>query len=282
MNKRSRKEFFDEHGYFIEKNAFNTGDMESLFEVFYDLSWNVAIRNKIDLSKKILPTNKIQYPRDLKQLDHLMLDIFNYNKDLLGEIYDTFSYSSAFMRFLGNEKVESMAKELLGLPNYTTLYGWTNRVRIDPPRDERRTYGWHQEIFYTFPKTRFVQTWCPILRDTTIDNGTIEIKPYSHKEGIPKQTWTEEEGKAPQIIIDKSILDKYKTVQLEMKVGDLLFFNGHLAHQSGNNSTKDEIRFSLVGMWNDTSYRTFRPPRPNFQSRIISAKQHFKNIFEDS
>ena len=204
MNKRSRKEFFDEHGYFIEKNAFNTGDMESLFEVFYDLSWNVAIRNKIDLSKKILPTNKIQYPRDLKQLDHLMLDIFNYNKDLLGEIYDTFSYSSAFMRFLGNEKVESMAKELLGLPNYTTLYGWTNRVRIDPPRDERRTYGWHQEIFYTFPKTRFVQTWCPILRDTTIDNGTIEIKPYSHKEGIPKQTWTEEEGKAPQIIIDKS------------------------------------------------------------------------------
>ena len=55
-----------------------------IFEVFYDLSWNVAIRNKIDLSKKILPTNKIQYPRDLKQLDHLMLDIFNYNKDLLG------------------------------------------------------------------------------------------------------------------------------------------------------------------------------------------------------
>ena len=39
----------------------------------------------------------------------------------------------------------------------------------------------------------------------------------SHKEGIAKQTWNEIEGKATQIIIDKEILDKYKSKNLEMK-----------------------------------------------------------------
>ena len=33
-----------------------------------------------------------------------------------------------------------------------SLYGHTNRCRIDPPEDERRTYDWHQETFYTIPK----------------------------------------------------------------------------------------------------------------------------------
>tara|TARA_B110001469_G_C9455206_1_gene229721 strand:- start:225 stop:686 length:462 start_codon:yes stop_codon:yes gene_type:complete len=153
-------------------------------------------------------------------------------------------------------------------------------MRIDPPSDERRTYGWHQEIFYTIPDTKFLQTWCPMMRDTTIENGTIEIKKGSHKEGIAKQTWNEIEGRAIQIIIDPEITNKYKTIPLEMKVGDVLFFDGHLAHKSGQNSTKDEVRFSLVGMWNDTSYRGFNAPKPNFISRTISAKEYFDQIMD--
>ena len=159
---------------------------------------------------------------------------------------------------------------------YISLYGYTNRIRIDPPNDDRRTYGWHQEVFYTIPEARYLQTWCPILRNTTIDNGTIEIKPQSHKEGIAKQKWNEVKGRATQIIIDDDILDKYKTIQLEMEVGDLLFFDGRLAHRSGTNSTADEIRFSLVGMWHDTSHLPFRAPLPNFESRTITAKEYYK------
>ena len=119
-----------------------------------------------------------------------------------------------------------------------------------------------------------------MMRDTTIENGTIELKKGSHKEGIPKQTWTAKEGLATQIIIDPEITNKYKTISLEMKVGDILFFDGHLAHQSGKNSTKDEVRFSLVGMWNDTSYRGFNAPKPNFMSRTISAKEYFDQIMD--
>ena len=101
--------------------------------------------------------------------------IFNVNKDLLGEVYDIFSYSLTFIRFLGNKKVENITQELLNINKTSSLYGSANRMRIDPPSDERRTYGWHQEIFYTFPDTKFLQTWCPMMRDTSIENGTIKI-----------------------------------------------------------------------------------------------------------
>ena len=267
-----------EDGYYIEKNIFDAEDMEEIFINFYDICFYIALKYNIKHEAK--SPNDISYRHNLKDLDNLVLTIFNANKDFLGEIYDTFSYSLAFMRFLGNKKVEIITKELLNLHKTSSLYGWTNRMRIDPPSDERRTYGWHQEVFYTIPDTKFLQTWCPMLRNTTISNGTIQVKKGSHKEGVAKQSWNEIDGRATQIIVDPEITDRYETISLEMKVGDLLFFDGRLIHKSGKNITKDEVRFSLVGMWNDPSYNGFRAPKPNFTSRTISAKEYFRQLMD--
>ena len=201
---------FSVDGFYIERNVFDTKDMEEIFINFYDICFNIASKYKI--KHKALIPNNVSYPNNLKDLDYLVLAIFNVNKDLLGEVYDTFSYSLTFMRFLGNKKVENVAQELLNINKTSSLYGSANRMRIDPPSDERRTYGWHQEIFYTIPDTKFLQTWCPMLRDTSNENGTIKIKKGSHKEGIAKQSWKEIDGRATQIIIDPEITDKYKTI----------------------------------------------------------------------
>ena len=266
---------FNKYGYYIEDNVYSLQEMEDVFFTLYDICLSFVKKNKYKFNNHFPDTSSLSYTNDMKVLDKILMEIFVKDKQLLGEVYDAFSYSLVFMRFLSNKKVESISQELLGLDNKKALYGWTNRMRIDPPKDERRTYGWHQEIFYTLPHTRFLQTWCPMLRDTTISNGTIEIKSGSHKEGIARQQWNDIEGRATQIIIDKDITDKYETIQLEMKVGQVLFFDGHLAHQSGHNSTKDEIRLSLVGMWNDVSHEGFRAPLPSFESRTISAKEYF-------
>ena len=152
------KELFDKNGYYIAKNIFNKSDMSSLFFMFYDISYSTAKRNKIKISSQLPSPNNVIYPNDMKKLDKLMLEIFNFNKDLIGEIYDTISYTSVFLRFTASKKIEKISKILLGVKINTHLYGFTNRIRIDPPNDERRTYGWHQEIFYTLPKSKFVQT----------------------------------------------------------------------------------------------------------------------------
>ena len=74
------------------------------------------------------------------------------------------------------------------------------------------------------------------------------------------------------------IVSKYKQKKLPMSKDEILFFDPHMFHCSGHNSTKDEIRFSLVGMWNDTTYKKFRAQLPKFQSRTISSKEYFDPV----
>jgi len=100
-----------------------------------------------------------------------------------------------------------------------------------------------------------------------------------HHEGISNQTRNEIEGRATQIIIDPQITDKYKTTQLEVSVGDVLIFDEQLAYKSGHNSTKDEVRFSLVGMWNDIDFKGFRAPLPKFTPRTILSKEYYDQHF---
>ena len=59
-----------------------------------------------------------------------------------------------------------------------------------------------------------------------------------------------------------------------MTLGDVMFFDPHLIHRSGYNSS-NEIRYSQVGMWNDCSHKGFRTPKPAFVSRSDSPKENY-------
>ena len=270
--------FFDDNGYIVKENFIKDSYHSELFYLFYDLSISTIKRHKINLDYNFKKVDDLDFNQDLKELDKILLEILKIDNKLIGEIYDTVSYSSVFLKIVSDSDVEDYARSLLGLSKRNTIYSWTHRVRIDPPKDERRTYGWHQEIFYTIPETKFIQTWCPLIRNTTIENETIEICEGSHKEGIAKQTWNEIEGRATQIIVNEDIVSKYKQKKLPMSKDEILFFDPHMFHRPGHNSTKDEIRFSLVGMWNDTTYKKFRAPLPKFQSRTISSKEYFDPV----
>ena len=70
------------------------------------------------------------------------------------------------------------------------------------------------------------------------------------------------------VLISKSVRkEKYKTIQLEMELGDILFFDGQLAQRSGHNTINDERRFSLFGMWHDINFKSIRVPRYSRYSR---------------
>ena len=276
----NNKPDFYEEGFLIEKNLYNNNDMDEIFLLFYDVF--------LSLYKKLIPFHNNKYPTNVNRetnldvLDNLMMECFKYDKDIIGEGYDIISYSSTFLRFLSNKKIESLTQQLLGLSNTNSLYGWTNRIRIDPPSDERRTYGWHQEVFYTVPQSKYLQTWAPVIRDTTSQNGTIWIAPKSHKEGVAKASWTEKDGRATQIIVDPVVMKKFEKIEIEMNVGDVLFFDGKLAHKSGHNSTTNEIRFSLVGMWHNIWAQHFRGPKPNFNFRSrYTPKEYWSKCNED-
>lgn len=191
-----------------------------------------------------------------------------------GEKYDACAQMPEFLRIVAKRETSETVNLLLGRQTSSPLYCFTNRCRIDPPHDDRRTYGWHQEVFYTIPHGRFIQTWAPLIHDTTRENGTIEVCVGSHKEGVARQTWSEPEGKAAQIIVDADAVAKYPQIAIQMKLGQIMFFDGGLFHRSGRN-TSGETRYSLVGMYHDVNAPGFRAPSVQFEYRGKTPRQAY-------
>ena len=57
----------------------------------------------------------------------------------------------------------------------------------------------------------------------------------------------------------------------------IMFFHSNI-FLTDERSTKDEVRFSLVGMWNDATYLKFKAPKPEFKSRTFSAKDYVNQL----
>jgi phytanoyl-CoA hydroxylase len=256
------KKFFDENGFVILRNAFNQTCLQD---------FNLEVREIIraHLAKASIDDN---YFED-EIFDLAMSDLENKDHEFIASIYDTIFQCPSFFRIISEKSVSDSIRNLMNKRN-APLYGFTNRCRIDPPQDERRTYGWHQEVFYTVPKGNYLQTWAPLIRNTTIQNGTIQVAIGSHKEGIAKQSWNEIDGRATQILIDAEVINKYEQSSVEMELGELLIFSGYLAHQSGIN-TSNQYRYSLVGMYHDVSKLEFQTPRLEFDFRGITPKEFF-------
>ena len=178
------------------------------------------------------------------------------------------------MRLAGKRETADLVNVFLDRPRGEPLYGFTNRCLIAPPNDDRRTYGWHQEVFYTVPDSRFIQTWAPLVTDTTAENGTIEVCVGSHAEGVAVQSWHDEPDRARQIIVDPSVVAKYEQRVVPMKLGQMMFFDGHLFHRSGRNTSK-ETRYSLVGIYHDVDAPGFRVPSLTFNYRGKTPREAF-------
>jgi ectoine hydroxylase-related dioxygenase (phytanoyl-CoA dioxygenase family) len=200
------------------------------------------------------------------------------NREYVGAVYDTIYQMPSFMRLISNPLIEHCIKGLLGLGKENPLYGYTNRCLFAPPFDERRTYGWHQEVFYTVPDSRYIQTFAPLVFDTTTSTGTIEVCLGSHKEGLTRQEWREEPGSATQVLVDCAIVNKYPQVSVEMKLGELALFSGFMIHRSGKN-TSDRVRYSLVGMFHDVSHNAFVTPKISFTYRKKTPREYYEETF---
>jgi ectoine hydroxylase-related dioxygenase (phytanoyl-CoA dioxygenase family) len=263
-NLSSIREYYLEHGFVIVKDAFS----ENLLKNFA-LEYSQLVKINLEKSGSKFDgkhSDKNFISEGIKTLEAI-------NHSWVSDIYDTSAMLPSFLEIVRNPSTLLIIKFLLEID--TPLYPYTNRIRIDPPSDNRRTYGWHQETFYTIPRSSFVQTWAPLIYDVRVENGTISVADGSQKEGIPFQTWSDVPGGATQILISDTIIDKYEQIAIEMNVGELLFFSGRLAHKSGNNIS-EMVRFSLVGMYHDISNKNFIAPSIQFDHKHQDPKSYFE------
>jgi ectoine hydroxylase-related dioxygenase (phytanoyl-CoA dioxygenase family) len=262
MLNKDKYDLFWEQGYIHEKNFFNQNELNKFNDELREIILAYG-----DTHKNLLKSKDIY--------NQFLLKVSKKDKNIISCIYDTICYSQSFIRLHSNYKIQKFINYLFNKKVNSPLYSNLNRVRMDFPKDKTTLYDWHQEVFFTIPKSSMIQTWAPLINNTDKKNGTIRILPGSHKLGIPKQEMLKFKNRRMQIILNKKILNKFKPLDINAKVGDMIFFSGKLFHASGNNSSK-KIRYSMVGMYHDLQNKNFLPPYlPKWKHRLMTQKKYF-------
>ena len=228
------REKFRERGYFIAKSIISEKKINAVLETIF----------RIYL--KYNPSSKLRDLQEPWNSDLFHEEIIKFRKSdpkRFSLLYDSTQTRASIMELLTSELIAKYSANLLDTKN-NELCITEGMIRMDAPGDKRNIAGWHQEISYL--RNNGLVIWIP-LSDITPDLGPLQVCPKSHHEGELKVVQNKNlPGDASTVSVDEvgpEYIAKYSIMDVEIKKGDVLFFNTKLFHRSGVN-TSDRIRFS--------------------------------------
>ena len=134
-----------------------------------------------------------------------------------------------------------LARDLLG-PEVTANGDFWIRPKI--PHDASTTFAWHQDSFYyggeVWTDLRILSVWIPLV-DADDGNGCLSFVPGSHRHGaIP---WRDTGTGQRQPVNDIACYGQARPEPA--RVGDAIAFDNRTLHASGDNTTRDRVRWSI-------------------------------------
>jgi len=169
-------------------------------------------------------------------MDPALIDYVTTDREAEQFLYSEIRKHPELQELSLNSRITTVIKRLLRKDDIVLLEKIP--FRIDCPLTIRELAVWHQDLYYVKGATETVTAWIPLF-DVSFKEGCLLIMPDTHKMGpIPHNEPTLGKKFYPSDIFDRPV--QY----VEMKRGDVLFFNSCLLHSSGNNIS-DTIRFSI-------------------------------------
>ena len=228
------REKFRENGYFIAKSIISEKKINAVLETIFRIYF------------KYNPSSKLRDLQEPWNSDLFHEEIIKFRKSdpkRFSLLYDSTQTSVSIMELLTSELIAKYSANLLDTKN-NELCITEGMIRMDAPGDKRNIAGWHQEISYL--RNNGLVIWIP-LSDITPDLGPLQVCPKSHHEGELKVVQNKNlPGDVSTVSVDEvepEYIAKYSIMDVEIKKGDVLFFDTELFHRSGVN-TSNRIRFS--------------------------------------
>ena len=228
------REKFRESGYFIAKSIISEKKINAVLETIFRIYF------------KYNPSSKLRDLQEPWNSDLFHEEIIKFRKSdpkRFSLLYDSTQTSVSIMELLTSELIAKYSANLLDTKN-NELCITEGMIRMDAPGDKRNIAGWHQEISYL--RNNGLVIWIP-LSDITPDLGPLQVCPKSHHEGELKVVQNKNlPGDASTVSVDEvgpEYIAKYSIMDVEIKKGDVLFFDTELFHRSGVN-TSNRMRFS--------------------------------------
>ena len=228
------REKFRESGYFIAKSIISEKKINAVLETIFRIYF------------KYNPSSKLRDLQEPWNSDLFHEEIIKFRKSdpkRFSLLYDSTQTSVSIMELLTSELIAKYSANLLDTKN-NELCITEGMIRMDAPGDKRNIAGWHQEISYL--RNNGIVIWIP-LSDITPDLGPLQVCPKSHHEGELKVVQNKNlPGDVSTVSVDEvepEYIAKYSIMDVEIKKGDVLFFDTELFHRSGVN-TSNRMRFS--------------------------------------
>jgi len=228
------REKFREDGYFIAEHIVSEKKINAVLETVF------RIYLKLNPSSKL---QEMQEPWNSHLFHEELIKFRKSDPKRFSLLYDSVQTSAPLIELLSEELILKCSANLLDTKNNElSVAEWM--IRMDAPADKRNIAGWHQEISYM--RNNGLVIWIP-LSDITSDLGPLQLCPKSHHEGELKVVQNKNlRSNVSTVSVDEikpEYIEKYSIMNVEVKKGDVLFFNTELFHRSGVN-TSNRIRFS--------------------------------------
>ena len=228
------REKFRENGYSIAKSIISEKKINAVLETIFRIYF------------KYNPSSKLRDLQEPWNSDLFHEEIIKFRKSdpkRFSLLYDSTQTSASIMELLTSELIAKYSANLLDTKN-NELCITEGMIRMDAPGDKRNIAGWHQEISYL--RNNGLVIWIP-LSDITPDLGSLQVCPKSHNEGelkvVQNKNLSSDVSTVSVDEVEPEYIAKYSIMDVEIKKGDVLFFDTELFHRSGVN-TSNRIRFS--------------------------------------
>ena len=229
----------------IIKGAFNNGEMTHLQKTCYDILNTIFLKSNLG---DLLSFSEEVFHKEFIQTASV-------HPEIITQVINTFMNTAAFNNFLSSTKMQKLiAREIFNTEHLDGMIINEQNFRIDLPSnftEEEKKYslGWHQESSY-FTKNvshsnGFV-VWIPLF-DVSRNQGAMKIIPNTSGEGPIKHNYEYKDKKNKKNLratIPYDIFSEYKSKEicLELKKGDMAFFNFNTFHSGGINSDINYVR----------------------------------------
>ena len=154
-------------------------------------------------------------------------------------LMQTHRHDEVSLRWLLDERLKEHLTGLLGLEPLAVQ----TMVYFKPPG--ARGQALHQDQYYLRVQPGTCMAAWLALDDCDDANGCLRVVPGSHTWPLLCTTEADSEQSFTDVTVD--LPKGVNAVPVEMRAGDVLFFNGQIVHGSLPNTTEDRFRRALIG-----------------------------------
>lgn len=229
-------EQYEKNGYLLLKDFFPLTLLESL------------IQEINDLGQFICPNFSLS--------DAAWVDTINDSQR--SNLYRGLRYLPGLMRLASSKEVLGFVQSL-GLQFPAIMHSCN--IRMDYPRGDKFLFHWHQDFTYLLGSNNSVTLWIP-LGTVNRTNGTIQLVPGSHKEGVLPFKYSGKKALEPTTSMSPTdiylIENPGNSAPLieEIGLGDMVLFSQFLLHRSTPN-TSDKVRWTVQLRYSDLKDEKF-------------------------